>query len=229
MNLKKIVLKGEESEGEALKSWAKDAREKLELYSPTSVKLSLKAIREGKKLDIEEAFLLDMRLATACCVRPSCAAQLLLVLIFEDQQSPEVHPDFKEGVTNLLITKTGKRAAWSPATLAEVSDSAILSTFFSSPPPFKNPPLPPISFATPGGPAYKAYPHARFSLPSEDEIRMFVTGEARGSGDHALNRSDLIGKVSATRAGKVGVREKVDEVIRRKCIVGDDGYLKWRY
>ncbi|KAL8291820.1 hypothetical protein RQP46_002078 [Phenoliferia psychrophenolica] len=208
MNLKKLVLKGEEEEGEKLGAWAKETRDNLEAFSPTSVKLSLKSIREGKKLDIEEAFLLDMRLATACC-------------------NPEIHPDFKEGVTALLIEK--RPPVWSPPTLSAVSDSSILSTFFSSPPPFSNPPLPPISFATPGGPAYKAYPHARFSLPSEEEIRAFVVGEAKGSGDHALNRSDLIGKVAATRAGKVGVKEKVDEVIRRKCEVGQDGYLKWRY
>ena len=56
-----------------------------------------------------------------------------------------------------------------------------------------------------------------------------MVGEAKGSGDHALSRSDLIGKVAATRAGKVGVKEKVDEVIRRKCDVSADGYLKWRY
>lgn len=39
----------------------------------------------------------------------------------------------------------------------------------------------------------------------------------------------MINKVGAGRGGKVGVREKVDEVIRRKCEVGADGYLKWRY
>lgn len=70
LSLKKIVLEGEEGELEGLKAWAKTTREKLEFVSPTSVKLSLLAIREGKKLDIEEAFLLDLRLATACCVRP---------------------------------------------------------------------------------------------------------------------------------------------------------------
>ncbi|KAK4704564.1 hypothetical protein P7C70_g1644, partial [Phenoliferia sp. Uapishka_3] len=210
LSLKKIVMKGEELEGEALKAWALETREKLEKFSPTSVKLALQAIKEGKGLDIEEAFLVDMRLATACC-------------------NPEVHPDFKTGVTSKLINKSADRPEWSPSTLSAVTSSSILKTFFSSPPPFKTPPIPSISFKVPGGPAYKSYPHARFSLPSEEEIRGFVTGEAKGSGDHALTRADLINKVGTSRGGKVGVREKVDEVIRRRCIVQEDGYLKWRY
>ncbi|KAM0751626.1 ClpP/crotonase [Meredithblackwellia eburnea MCA 4105] len=210
--LDKIILAGEEGEVEGLKQWAKVAREQIDLYSPTSVKVALKAIREGKNLDIEEAFLLDLRLATACC-------------------SPEVHTDFRTGVTHTLIDKSPGRAAWSPSTLAEVTDASIQSIFFSSPPPFTHPAVPTLTYSNSASlrPPYKSYPHAKFSLPSEKEIRDFITGEAKGSGDHVLTRADLINRLTKARGHKGGLKEKVDEVIKRRCQVSDDGYLKWRY
>ena len=59
------------AEVEGLKAWANSTKDTIELRSPTSVKLTLLAIREGKKLDIDEAFKMEMRIATACCVSRS--------------------------------------------------------------------------------------------------------------------------------------------------------------
>jgi len=64
----KIVREGEESKLDEVKAWAKETREQIELRSPTSVKLSIKAIREGAKLNIEEVLAMDNRIAAACCV-----------------------------------------------------------------------------------------------------------------------------------------------------------------
>lgn len=69
LDIAKIIWAGDESEIEALKAWAKETRETIDLRSPTSVKLTILALREGKSLDIDNAFKLDMRIATACCVR----------------------------------------------------------------------------------------------------------------------------------------------------------------
>jgi len=69
----KIVREGEESKLEEVKAWAKETREQIELRSPTSVKLSIKAIREGAKLNIEEVLAMDNRIAAACCVSLSSA------------------------------------------------------------------------------------------------------------------------------------------------------------
>jgi 3-hydroxyisobutyryl-CoA hydrolase len=65
-------------------------------------------------------------------------------------------------------------------------------------------------------------------LPSEQYIRDVVTGEARGSGQHAMTEKEVIEKLLKAWKGKVGVREKVQEVIKRKCTV-KDGYLSWTY
>lgn len=72
-DMSKIIVEGETTDVSALQSWAKETRETLEGRSPTSIKLALKAIREGAKLDIDEVFLMDSRIATACCVRPLVA------------------------------------------------------------------------------------------------------------------------------------------------------------
>lgn len=63
-----LKVQGQVLDEENLKKWAKATRETILGRSPTSVKVSLMAIQEGSTLDIDEAFSMDMRIATACCV-----------------------------------------------------------------------------------------------------------------------------------------------------------------
>lgn len=207
-NLKKLAT-GSETEDElaAVRQWAGETRAAIELGSPTSVKLALLAIREAKSLDIEEAFLMDLRLATACC-------------------NPDLHPDFRTGVTNLMIDKSKTRAKWSPSELKHVKLDGLRSTFFSNPPPFSNPPLPRLNFAQSDRPAYKDYPW-HFGLPTENHIRDVVTGDARGSGDLAKTREEVVHWFVRETKGKVGVEDKVNEVLSRKTTAGEGGTLKW--
>ena len=143
-------------------------------------------------------------------------------------QNPELHPDFKNGVTALLIDKTPELVKWTPATLEEVSQTSIESIFFSSTPPFDNPPLVNLPRLHPGN-AYKSYPHAKFSLPSELEIQDVVTGNASGSGKYALTKEEVVKVLTRGRNGKIGVREKVEEVLNRRSTVGEGNTLNWRY
>ncbi|POY76578.1 hypothetical protein BMF94_0167 [Rhodotorula taiwanensis] len=215
-DMSKIVLPQDgDVDMSAIQKWAKETREAISLRSPTSVKLSLKAIREGRKLTIDEVFRMDARLAAACC-------------------NPEVHPDFLTGVTDLLIRKIkpeDQRPAWKPATLEEVSDKHIQETFFAHPPPFKNPPVPQLDFSRKNRPgayaAYKISPHAKWALPSEREIEKIVKGEDAGSNEFAVTKQEVVDRLLQRWNGKVGVREKVDEVLRRKTIVAEEQTLKW--
>ncbi|GAA5945939.1 hypothetical protein JCM1841_002063 [Sporobolomyces salmonicolor] len=214
-DLKKIVREGEEVDTGALQKWAKETREQIELRSPTSVKLAIKAIREGRKLNIDEVFTMDTRIAAACC-------------------SPEVHTDFKTGVTEFLIKKIKPEDVlppWTPATLPEVTDQHIQRTFFASPPPFTNPPVSKLNLSRKNRPnalpAYKVSPHARFALPTENRIAEVVRGEAKDSGDYAMTRKEVVARFVAEFAGKVGVREKVEEVLDRRTVVGEQDTLRW--
>jgi 3-hydroxyisobutyryl-CoA hydrolase len=52
-----------------LVGWAKSTLKELELRSPTSLKVSLEAIRRGKNMTLDEALRMEMRIASAFCVR----------------------------------------------------------------------------------------------------------------------------------------------------------------
>lgn len=156
-------------------------------------------------------------------------------------QSPTVHTDFATGVRHNVSEKKlrdaerkeqgqQQRAAWSPSTLAEVSDASITKNFFANPPPFSNPPLSGLPFRhvqAKGARPYKAYPHARYSLPTEDNIRDVVTGDAKGSGQYAMKEDEIVKKLLKQWQGKVGVEEKVREVLSRRTKAGEGETLKW--
>lgn len=78
----------------------------LATRSPTSLKLTLRQIRLGRTLEIEEALMMEFRMG----------------------QRVMAGHDFREGIRAVLIDKDN-RPNWRPATLAEVSDAAIDAYF----------------------------------------------------------------------------------------------------
>ncbi|KAG0236518.1 hypothetical protein BGW41_000386 [Actinomortierella wolfii] len=126
--------------------------------------------------------------------------------------------DFVEGVKALLIEKTNK-PQWKPATIEEVDREKMLSAYFRNQPPKPLKLTNSISWAK--------YPHARFGLPSEEEIRKVVRGEVQGSGPLQLTTDEVVEVFVKKTGGKIGVREKVTEVLSRKVEQGPDGKLKW--
>ncbi|KAL7341933.1 3-hydroxyisobutyryl-CoA hydrolase [Rhodotorula toruloides] len=199
-----------------VRRWAKETREAIELRSPTSVKLTVQAIRQGRNLTIDDVFKMDARIAAACC-------------------SPAVHPDFRHGVTELLIKKNKpevQRPEWQPATLSQVTDDHIQKTFFAHPPPFTNPPLPKLNLsrmqrAQGAYPTYRVSPHAKWLLPTERDVEKVVKGEDAGSDEYAVTRQEVVERLVARWRGKVGVAEKVEEVLSRKTVVAEQDTLKW--
>ncbi|KAJ5558333.1 Crotonase core [Penicillium sp. DV-2018c] len=126
------------------KEWAQKTLETLSSRSPTSLKVTLRQMRLGKKWSISETFQREREIA-ANFMR---------------------HPDFVEGVKSRLMSKPPRQAEWKPATLAEVSDEEV-ERFFTIPEgEFR---LPLLSEKD-----YKNYPYAHFALPSEEEIAQVV-------------------------------------------------------
>ncbi|KAF9178569.1 hypothetical protein BGZ51_007673 [Haplosporangium sp. Z 767] len=126
--------------------------------------------------------------------------------------------DFPEGVKALLIEKT-LEPKWQPATIEEVDREQMLGQFF------RNYPPKPLSLSN--NMTWKEYPYLRYGLPSEDEIRMVVRGEAQGSGPLQLTAEEVADVCVKKSGGKIGVREKVMEVLSRKVTKGPEGELKW--
>ncbi|KAF9431693.1 hypothetical protein BGZ76_011828 [Entomortierella beljakovae] len=126
--------------------------------------------------------------------------------------------DFSEGVRALLIEKTLK-PQWDPATIEDVNREHILGVYF------RNQPLNALSLSN--NTSWRDYPYRRYALPSEVEIRKIVTGEAQGSGPLQLTADEVVEVCVKKSGGKIGVREKVTEVLSRKVTSGSDGELKW--
>lgn len=68
---------------------------------------------------------------------------------------------------------------------------------------------------------YHEYPYKDLGLPNEGEVRgAFAKGEAR-------HLKELVRLLAKRRGGKIGVKEKVEDIVARNCSVGQDGTLVW--
>ncbi|KAJ9266289.1 hypothetical protein DTO212C5_6376 [Paecilomyces variotii] len=137
------IFKALENEEEQ-KEWAQKTLETLSQRSPTSLKVTLRQLRLGRKWSIAETFQREHHIA----------AQFMK------------HHDFVEGVKARLMSKPPATPKWQPATLAEVSNEAV-DAFFNIPQGQTRLPL--INDAN-----YNRYPHAHYALPTEKDIEKFV-------------------------------------------------------
>ncbi|WPG99515.1 Hypothetical protein R9X50_00233000 [Acrodontium crateriforme] len=92
-------------------TWAAKTRKTILQRSPTSVKVTMKQLRDGATWSIAETFRREHSIASK----------------FME------HPDFIEGVSALLIDKPKRTPNWTPASLQEVSDASV-NEFFSGRP-----------------------------------------------------------------------------------------------
>jgi enoyl-CoA hydratase len=86
--------------------WAAAQREVLAGLSPTSLKITLAAIRRAASLDLDGCLVMDFRLSQACMARH----------------------DFYEGIRALLVDKD-RSPKWSPPVLSAVDDAAVEAHF----------------------------------------------------------------------------------------------------
>ncbi|TCD68443.1 hypothetical protein EIP91_010729 [Steccherinum ochraceum] len=199
-------------EDSSVREWAARTAEILNLRSPTSLVVALTALRRGKSLNLLEALQMELNFATAYC--------------------HEASPDFKTGVTSVLKTKEKTRPKWSPSTIAEVKEADIVDKFFDQYTPALGT-APALAVSQAFQSRNHTLPHPmRYALPTEAEIRRMVDGSHGQSGATTLTRDELIMKFKELRNGKNGIREKILEVVQRKCVeVGDSGsqqkWLQW--
>ena len=184
--LKALQMEAEAPRGGPIRQyicqWAARTRTTLETRSPTSLKVTLKQLREGRAWDINETFIKEHYIASKFMS----------------------HHDFVEGVSARLI-KPLRTPQWEPATLSEVSDRGVDAFFIR---PKNSSPLQLLKRQD--TPPYKDYPHARFALPRESDIRKAVGGYGNGG------KRGVLEAVSQAWDRKEGVREKVEDVLKRK-------------
>ncbi|KAF9902309.1 hypothetical protein EC991_005049 [Linnemannia zychae] len=114
--------------------------------------------------------------------------------------------DFYEGVRALLIEKS-LQPKWNPATIEEVDRERILGLFFRD----QTPNALTLSSST----SWMKYPYSHYGLPSEDEIQMVIASEIQDSGLLKLPAEEVAEICAKKISGKIGVKEKVMEVLSR--------------
>ena len=117
------------------------------------------------------------------------------------------------------------RPNWHPNTLAEVSEEKIFDDFFDAESSLTaDAPL--LSLANETVPT-----HRSFALPSEEVIGELVLGSHPTSGGKSLTQDELLAHLRRLWGDKHGLREKVLEVVSRRCRVlqdpGQHGCLQW--
>ncbi|KAG2225376.1 hypothetical protein INT45_005620 [Circinella minor] len=130
--------------------------------------------------------------------------------------------DFAEGVNSTLVTRT--KPNWQPSAITDIKFDKIKEEYFDSPSPER------LELLTTKD--YKQYPHRKYMLPSEDDVKRVVTGEAADVGNYALSREEVVQYFLRDRNGKQGVKNKVLDVLERKTHILENDEtksLKWVY
>ena len=181
-----------------LSDWAQHTIKTLHERSPISLKVTLKAMELGSRWDIAETFKREYSMASAFMH----------------------HPDFVEGVSAKLIRKSSKgeepvAPKWQASSLDEVSWNDVDNFFVTS----RN--EQPLKLLNQGPLAtYRTYPHAWLGLPTEADVKAVVD---RG----VISTSDVVRDFMINREGKLGVKEKVSEILKRKTWIDENKQLVW--
>lgn len=175
-----------------IRDWATSTLKTLSERSPTSLKVALRACREGRQWGIAETFQREYHIAGRFMT----------------------HPDFGAGVSARLIHKPPTNPVWDPPKLEDVTERQVDEFFRTEGE---------RSIELLGGRGkvpYRDYPF-RMGLVREEEIEDVVR-------EGGIRKKGLLKRFVDGSGGRVGIREKVEEVMGRCCGVDEEGILFWR-
>ncbi|KAI8098371.1 ClpP/crotonase-like domain-containing protein [Gilbertella persicaria] len=131
-----------------------------------------------------------------------------------------VTKDFYEGV-EAAFAKPRRKPQWQPFQLAGISDQDIEQLYFLDPSP--------NTLSLPIQLDLKKYPYARFALPTEEEVRLAITGEGAEFITEGRLKDDeeILFWFTKGHKGKWGVREKVLDILDRKTRLTSDQGRVW--
>ncbi|KAL9603025.1 MAG: hypothetical protein Q9219_001389 [cf. Caloplaca sp. 3 TL-2023] len=126
------------------------------------------------------------------------------------------HPDFVNGVSARLIHKPPSKPAWQPADLQSVTNEDV-EAFFRVKEGEEG-----LRLLTEGR-DYDHYPFEQIlGLPREEHVEKVVRS------NRGLGRQGVVDAMVEAKEGKIGVREKVEEVLGRRCKVDGEGKVIWK-
>ncbi|KAI0021905.1 enoyl-CoA hydratase/isomerase [Xylariomycetidae sp. FL0641] len=185
-----IIAALEQEEG-STKDWAQKTLDTLHQRSPTSVYVALEQMKVGRSWSIRRTFQREHQIA----------ARFMK------------HPDFNEGVTARLDTKS--TPTWQPPSLEAVDPQEDLAApFFQTSPEDEK-----LTLLT--NQDYEEYPYRSFGSPTEDDIRNVVEKAEYSQGqvlDHFVQ----------SKNGRQGISTIVQEILDRRTYENEEGKAVWR-
>ncbi|CEI93040.1 hypothetical protein RMCBS344292_07284 [Rhizopus microsporus] len=171
--------------------WTRETKQKLLSLSPTSLKVTLKALRKGRSMSLVDCLKME----------------------FDLIQKFLVTRDFHEGVEAMFLSKPRRKPQWEPSRLGDISDEEIDQLYFNQPAPNQ--------LILSSKKDLRHYPYAKYSLPTEEDVRLAITGEGP---EFKLEgrlkaQEDIISWFVSGHRGKWGVKEKVQDILDRKAEV----------
>lgn len=124
------------------------------------------------------------------------------------------HPDFVEGVSARLMRKPPEKPVWQPGSLDEVSWEDV-DKFFVLPAGSDRLKL----LNTGKGSQYTEYPHGWIGLPTEKDVEAVVK-------EGGKSKDEVTKHFLQAKKQKLGVKEKVEEILDRKTKTENQG-LVW--
>ena len=123
------------------------------------------------------------------------------------------HPDFVNGVSAKLIHKPASKPVWDPPRIEDVTKEEV-DRFVDMSGREK------MAMLAEGD--YMFYPYMSLGLPQEAEVQRVVKKVKK-----EWNSTELVNSFVKARRGKLGVKEKVEEVFARRCSIDSDGRVLW--
>ncbi|KAM7219967.1 3-hydroxyisobutyryl-coa hydrolase [Rhypophila decipiens] len=122
--------------------------------------------------------------------------------------------DFTEGVTARLIEKRAPN--WKPESLDDIDpEDDIADSYFSIASPNEVPPLKLLNEVD-----YFKYPYEGIGAPTEAQVEAYVN-------EGIYSRDQIMNHFLTQCEGRQGVAPVVNEILRRKTVVGHDGIAVW--
>ncbi|KAK9474387.1 mitochondrial 37S ribosomal protein mS47 [Dipodascopsis tothii] len=184
------ILEALEADGS---EFAQKALAAIREKSPTSVRVALRAVREGKSWDIMTAFKKDMQLSSRFMR----------------------NPNFVAGVTARVIDKPASTPQWDPASFDQITELDAYERFFKA----TDADAETLGEYWKGLDAlkttYDQYPYNN-GLPTEAEVRAYVLGEDPDSSSFLMTKDEIVKYFVEEYRGKVGVKQKVADILDRK-------------
>lgn len=181
---------------------ALEARKNMLARSPTSVKVTLAAMRRARHLGIRHALEAELRLA----------------------ENFMYGKEFIEGVNAKLISKPARDPRWNPPRLEDVSDELVEQYLGNRP----NSVVEGNKFFHPEHNGL--YPRHHFGLPAERHVKEYITGSKFGRKTR-VSAQEVLDFFTHETQSKYGVHEKIQDILDRKTKPHplNNNLLEWIY